>query len=45
MRCRVRALSLAVGHRDYYRDNLNPVMYNNAAYAIGEVFNDHGLRR
>ena len=45
MRGRARALSLAVGHLDYYRDNLNPVMYDNAGYTIGEVFNDHVLKR
>jgi aminoglycoside phosphotransferase (APT) family kinase protein len=45
MRGRARALSMAMGHLDYYRDNLNPVMYDNAAYTIGEVLNDHGLKR
>jgi aminoglycoside phosphotransferase (APT) family kinase protein len=43
MRGRARALSLALGHLDYYRDSLNSVMYDNAAYTIGEVLNDHGL--
>jgi hypothetical protein len=32
-----------MGHLDYYRDNLNPVMYDNAAYTIREVLNDHRL--
>jgi len=45
MRGRARALSLALGHLDYYRDNLNRVMYDNAAYTIGEVLNDHGVKR
>jgi hypothetical protein len=32
-----------MGRLDYYRGNLNPVMYDNAAYTIREVINDHGL--
>jgi aminoglycoside phosphotransferase (APT) family kinase protein len=38
---RARALSLAMGHLDYYRDGLHPVMYDNAAYTIREVFDDY----
>jgi aminoglycoside phosphotransferase (APT) family kinase protein len=45
LRGRARALSLAMGHLDYYRYNLNPVMYDNAAYTIREVLNDPRLRR
>jgi aminoglycoside phosphotransferase (APT) family kinase protein len=45
LRGRARALSMAMGHLDYYRDNLNPVMYDNAVYTIREVLDDHGLRR
>jgi hypothetical protein len=30
-----------MGHLDYYRDNLNRVMYDNAAYTIREVLNDY----
>jgi hypothetical protein len=41
LRGRARALSLAMGHLDYYRDSLNPVMYDNAAYTIREVLHDH----
>jgi aminoglycoside phosphotransferase (APT) family kinase protein len=41
LRGRARALSLAMGHLDYYRDGLNPVMYDNAAYTIREVLNDY----
>jgi hypothetical protein len=37
-------LSLAVGHLDYCKDNLNPVMYDNAAYTIREVLNDFELK-
>jgi aminoglycoside phosphotransferase (APT) family kinase protein len=40
LRGRARALSLALGHLDYYRDDLNPGMYDNAAYAIREVLDD-----
>lgn len=41
LRGRARALSLAMGHLDYYRDDLNPVMYDNADYTIREVLNDY----
>jgi aminoglycoside phosphotransferase (APT) family kinase protein len=41
LRGRARALSLAMGHLDYYRDDLNPVMYGNAAYTIREVLDDY----
>jgi aminoglycoside phosphotransferase (APT) family kinase protein len=41
LRGRARALSLAMGHLDYYRDDLNPVMYRNAAYTIREVLDDY----
>jgi aminoglycoside phosphotransferase (APT) family kinase protein len=41
LRGRARALSLAMGHLDYYRDSLSPVMYDNAAYTIREVLHDH----
>jgi aminoglycoside phosphotransferase (APT) family kinase protein len=41
LRGRARALSLAIGHLDYYRDGLNPVMYRNAACTIREVLDDH----
>jgi aminoglycoside phosphotransferase (APT) family kinase protein len=44
LRGRARAMSLAMGHLDYYRDNLNPVMYDNAVYTIREVFSDHELQ-
>ena len=37
LRGRARALSLALGHLDYYRDGLNPLMYDNAVYTIDQV--------
>jgi hypothetical protein len=30
-----------MGHLDYYRDDLNPVMYGNAVYTIREVLDDY----
>jgi aminoglycoside phosphotransferase (APT) family kinase protein len=45
LRGRARALSLAIGHLDYYRDDLNAVMYDNAVYTIREVLNDHHAAR
>jgi aminoglycoside phosphotransferase (APT) family kinase protein len=41
LRGRARAMSLALGHLDYYRDGLNPLMYDNAVYTIGQVLNDY----
>jgi hypothetical protein len=35
-----RALSMALGHLDYYRDT-NPVMADNARYTIREVLADY----
>jgi aminoglycoside phosphotransferase (APT) family kinase protein len=40
LRGRARALSLALGHLHYYKE-LNPVMYDNAAYTIREVLSDY----
>lgn len=40
LRGRARALSIALGHLDYYRD-LNPVMADNARYTIREVLDDY----
>jgi aminoglycoside phosphotransferase (APT) family kinase protein len=40
LRGRARALSLALGHLHYYKE-LNPVMYDNAAYSIREVLSDY----
>jgi aminoglycoside phosphotransferase (APT) family kinase protein len=40
LRGRARALSMALGHLDYYR-NSNPVMADNARYTIHEVLTDH----
>ena len=43
LRGRARALSMALGHLDYYSDS-SPVMANNARYTIGEVLADyHGM--
>ena len=39
LRGRARALSMALGHLDYYRDT-NPVMVDNARYTIREVLAD-----
>jgi aminoglycoside phosphotransferase (APT) family kinase protein len=39
LRGRARALSMALGHLDYYRDT-NPVMTSNARFTIGEVLAD-----
>jgi aminoglycoside phosphotransferase (APT) family kinase protein len=36
LRGRARALSMALGHLDYYRDT-NPVMADNARYTIREI--------
>ena len=36
----VRAVELALGHLDYYKD-LNAVMADNARYTIREVFDDY----
>lgn len=41
LRSRARALSGAMGGLHYYRDGLNPVMYDNAAYTIREVLSDY----
>jgi aminoglycoside phosphotransferase (APT) family kinase protein len=40
LRGRARALSIALGHLDYY-DNLNAVMADNARYTIREVLDDY----
>jgi len=40
LRGRARALSMALGHLDYYSDT-NPVMADNARYTIGEIFADY----
>ena len=40
LRGRARALSMALGHLDYYRDT-NPVMADNARYTIREVLADY----
>lgn len=40
LRGRARALSIALGHLDYYRD-LNAVMADNARYTIREVLDDY----
>jgi aminoglycoside phosphotransferase (APT) family kinase protein len=40
LRGRARALSIALGHLDYYKD-LNAVMADNARYTIREVFDDY----
>jgi aminoglycoside phosphotransferase (APT) family kinase protein len=40
IRSRARALSMALGNLDYYRDT-NPVMADNARYTIGEVLDDY----
>jgi aminoglycoside phosphotransferase (APT) family kinase protein len=43
LRGRARALSMALGHLDYYSDT-NPVMADNARYTIGEIVADyHGI--
>jgi aminoglycoside phosphotransferase (APT) family kinase protein len=43
LRGRARALSMALGHLDYYRDS-NPVMADNARYTICEILADyHGI--
>ena len=43
LRGRARALSMALGHLDYYSDT-NPVMAHNARYTIGEILADyHGI--
>jgi aminoglycoside phosphotransferase (APT) family kinase protein len=43
LRGRARALSMALGHLDYYSDT-NPVMADNARYTIGEILADyHGI--
>jgi aminoglycoside phosphotransferase (APT) family kinase protein len=36
---RARAMSMALGHLDYYRET-NPVMADNARFTLGEVFAD-----
>ncbi len=41
LRGRARALSMALGHLDYYHDT-NPVMADNARYTICEVLADYG---
>lgn len=41
LRGRARALSMAMGHLDYYRDGLNQVMYDNAVFTVQEVLNDY----
>ncbi len=44
LRGRARALSMALGHLDYYRET-NPVMADNARYTIREVLADYyGVR-
>jgi aminoglycoside phosphotransferase (APT) family kinase protein len=44
LRGRARALSMALGHLDYYCDT-NPVMADNARYTIREILADyHGIR-
>jgi aminoglycoside phosphotransferase (APT) family kinase protein len=40
LRGRARALSMALGHLDYYSDT-NPVMADNARYTICEVLADY----
>jgi aminoglycoside phosphotransferase (APT) family kinase protein len=40
LRGRARALSMALGHLDYYRET-NPVMADNARYTISEVLADY----
>jgi hypothetical protein len=40
LRGRARALSMALGHLDYYRGS-NLVMADNARYTIGEVLADY----
>ncbi|HUC27382.1 MAG TPA: aminoglycoside phosphotransferase family protein [Streptosporangiaceae bacterium] len=40
LRGRARALSMALGHLDYYRQT-SAVMYDNARYTISEVFADY----
>jgi aminoglycoside phosphotransferase (APT) family kinase protein len=45
LRGRARALSLALGHLDYYRDGLNPLMYDNAVYTIAQVLADYRSSR
>jgi hypothetical protein len=40
LRGRARALSMALGHLDYYRYT-NPVMADNARYTIREVLADY----
>jgi aminoglycoside phosphotransferase (APT) family kinase protein len=40
LRGRARALSMALGHLDYYRTT-NPVMADNARYTISEVLTDY----
>lgn len=43
LRRRARALSMALGHLDYYSDR-SPVLADNARYTIGEVLADyHGI--
>jgi aminoglycoside phosphotransferase (APT) family kinase protein len=41
LRGRARAMSMAMGHLDYYRDGLNQVMYDNAVFTVQEVLNDY----
>jgi hypothetical protein len=43
-RGRARALSIALGHLDYYQD-LNQVMADNARYTIREILNDYACTR
>ena len=40
LRGRARALSMALGHLDYYRDT-NSAMADNARYTISEVLADY----
>lgn len=40
LRSRARALSMALGHLDYYSDR-SPVLADNARYTIGEVLADY----
>jgi aminoglycoside phosphotransferase (APT) family kinase protein len=42
LRGRAGALSMALGHLDYYSDT-NPVMADNARYTIGEIFADYEI--
>jgi aminoglycoside phosphotransferase (APT) family kinase protein len=45
LRGRARALSLALGHLDYYWEGLNPLMYDNAVYTIEQVLTDYRSSR